>query len=398
MNQPAGASDRTSPPALSGAEPLVSVMMPVYNTQAYLGEAIESILAQTYPRWELIVVDDGSTDESLEVAQSFHDSRIRVFHQPNLGEAAARNEALRHMNGELVAFLDADDRFLPEHFALTIGYLTAHPEMDGVYTDGLHINQDGKSLQRRLSERRRGPFEGSLFEQLVRASDVFGPPICVVLRRAPILRLGLQFDPQIVIGPDWDFTTRYSETTCFGYVDRVTCHYRIHQTNISLKAGQEKRLNSLARCREKAIKLAGFEALTVETRAAVFYTLLVELLDGQPQRQTEITAWLEFHQLPSREQARIFRLIASRAIMTGSVAPIEIWLRESRRLDSGNRTAGLLLNLFRFSPRMLRFFLRLKNRAQIEEWQTSPFQDLAEIQELNSFHGSNATTLSKTGR
>ena len=398
MSQPLDTPDPVNPPGSNRLEPLVSVMMPVYNAQAYLGEAIESVLAQTYPRWELIVVDDGSTDASLTIAQDYRDPRIRVYHQPNLGEAAARNEALRHMNGELVAFLDADDRFLPDHLALTVGYLTSHLEMDGVYTDGLHIDQDGKSLQRTLSNRRRGPFEGSLFEQLVRASDVFGPPICIVLRREPIIRLGLQFDPQIVIGPDWDFTTRYSETTCFGYIDRVTCHYRIHQTNISLKAGQEKRLNSLARCREKAIKLAGFEGLTVETRAAVFYILLVDLLASQPQRQSAAVAWREFHQLPRREQARIYRLMASRAVMTGSAAPIEDWLRESRQLDPDSQTAGLLLNLYRFSPRLLQFSLRVKNRKQIEEWQSSPFKDLAETPGHGSSHESNTPTVSKTGR
>lgn len=381
MNQTPNASTPYAPPDRNSSEPLVNVMMPVYNGQKYLSEAIESVLAQTYPRWELIVVDDGSTDESLKIARQYADPRVRVFHQENAGEAAARNEALRQMSGELVAFLDADDHFLPEHLALTTAYLAAHPQMDAVYTDGLHIDQEGRSLQRTLSDRRRGPFEGRIFEQLVRASDVFGPPICLVLRREPITRLRLQFDPQIVIGPDWDFTVRYSETTCFGYLDRVTCHYRIHQTNISLQAGQEKRLSSLARCREKAIKLAGFNDLSVETRAAVFYNLLVELLDGQPQRQEAVMAWPEFQRLPGREQAHLYRLAASRAIMAGA-APVqtETWLNESKRLDPEDRTAALLLSLFRLSPPLLGRLLRFKNRQQIEESLSSPFKDLAETQ------------------
>lgn len=362
----------------TAARPLVSVMMPVYNAQEYLAEAVESVLAQTYPYWELIIVDDGSTDESLNIAQSFTDGRIHVYHQPNAGEAAARNQALQHMQGELVAFLDADDRFLPEHLALTVRYLNEHPEMDGVYTDGLHIDQDGRSLKRRLSDRRRGPFVGNLFEQLVRASDVFGPPICVVLRREPIVRLGLEFDPEIVIGPDWDFTVRYSETSRFGYIDQITCQYRIHQTNISLRAGQEKRIYSLARCREKAIKLPGFSRLSAETRSAVFYILLVDLLDGYPGRQAAIAGWPEFHQLPVEEQARIFRLMSSRAILSGAFHPlVKNWLAESARLNPRDRTAALLFAIYQFSPRILSKLLQIKNRKQLEAKTTSPFQDLA---------------------
>ncbi len=101
---------------MTAMEPgLVSVMMPAYNAERYIRPAMESLLAQTYSRWELIVVNDGSKDATAAIARSFDDPRIRVIDQPNGGEASARNTALRTMRGEFVAFLDADDAYLPEH-------------------------------------------------------------------------------------------------------------------------------------------------------------------------------------------------------------------------------------------------------------------------------------------
>src|SRR5918992_3658533 len=91
---------------------LISVMIGVYNTERYLAEAIESVFAQTYRPLELIVVDDGSTDASGEVARSYAD-RLHYHRQENAGNGAARNRAVELASGELFAFLDADDRFLP---------------------------------------------------------------------------------------------------------------------------------------------------------------------------------------------------------------------------------------------------------------------------------------------
>src|SRR6476469_10004419 len=92
--------------------PLVSVVIPAYNAERFLGEAIESVLAQGYAHFELIVVDDGSSDRTAEVARSFGD-RVRTIEQENSGVSAARNAGTRAAGGELLAFLDADDRWSP---------------------------------------------------------------------------------------------------------------------------------------------------------------------------------------------------------------------------------------------------------------------------------------------
>lgn len=111
--------------------PLVSIVTPVYNAEKYLADAIDSVLAQTWQNWELILVDDGSTDSSYAIAQSFTDSRIKLFKQTNKGQCGATNTGLKHITGDYVLFFDADDLLDPnkieaqmkdcEHFPNSVG-------------------------------------------------------------------------------------------------------------------------------------------------------------------------------------------------------------------------------------------------------------------------------------
>lgn len=106
--------------------PLVSIIMPAYNASAYIAEAIQSVLNQTWTNWELIIVDDGSTDDTLQIAQSFarKDSCIQVYHQHNQGGCVARNEALKHIAGDYVQYLDADDMLDKDKLAKQLEYAT----------------------------------------------------------------------------------------------------------------------------------------------------------------------------------------------------------------------------------------------------------------------------------
>ena len=118
-----------SPAASPGARPLVSVVTPVWNAAATLAATVASVRAQTLPDWELLLVDDASTDGSLGIARALAagDPRIRVIaRETNGGAAAARNAAIRAARGRLIAFLDADDRWYPEKLARQAGFMTAH--------------------------------------------------------------------------------------------------------------------------------------------------------------------------------------------------------------------------------------------------------------------------------
>lgn len=352
---------------------LVSIMMPAYNAERYIAQAIESVIEQTYQDWELIIVNDGSVDHTPTIAEKYTDPRIRIIHQINSGESNARNTALRHMRGEFIAFLDADDAFLKHHLELGITYLNAHQNYDGVYSDGYHCDSEGNRKQS-LSSNRRGPFEGFIFEEIAHASDVFGPPVCVIIRRSLVTHYHLEYDPEIVIGPDWDFFIQYAELGNFGYISDYTCLYRVHQTNITLRTGVAMRRRSLARCREKVIKLDSFPQLSEGTRTAIFYDLLINQLIGIPLRQNEIIQWPEFRNLQLYEQARLLRLMASKSILYGIRGEIiDGWLRRSQELNPGDRRGALVSALYRIHPSICQLFLYFRQYFQPKSAQTSPF-------------------------
>ena len=124
----------------------VSVIMPVYNVEKYLGAAIRSVLAQTFADFELIIVDDGATDGSAAIYLSFDDPRIRVIKQKNRGLAGARNTGIRNARGAYIGLLDSDDLWRPEKLARHIAHLEAHPGVGVSYCASEFINERGESL------------------------------------------------------------------------------------------------------------------------------------------------------------------------------------------------------------------------------------------------------------
>lgn len=126
--------------------PDVSVIMPVYNVERYVASAIRSVLQQTYNNLELIIVDDGGKDSSLEICRSFSDPRIRIISQANRGLAGARNTGIRHARGRFIALLDSDDEWRPEKLAAHVRHLRANPELGVSYSASELIDENGDSL------------------------------------------------------------------------------------------------------------------------------------------------------------------------------------------------------------------------------------------------------------
>jgi glycosyltransferase involved in cell wall biosynthesis len=129
---------------MTAEHPLVSVIIPVHNGAQYLRAALESVFAQTYRSFEVIVVDDGSADDSGAIAQSFPE--VRYIHQENQGVAAARNNAVDGARGEFLAFLDQDDLWTPEKLGLQVHYLLAHPDVGYTLTQQKYFLDAGASL------------------------------------------------------------------------------------------------------------------------------------------------------------------------------------------------------------------------------------------------------------
>ncbi len=119
---------------------LFSVIIPTYNRAYCIGRAIESVLAQTVPHWELIVVDDGSSDNTVEIVRGYihRDERIKLVVQSNHGTGAARQTGIRLAQGDYVTFLDSDDEYAPEHLEVRLRSIQAHPEVD-LFFGGVHV-------------------------------------------------------------------------------------------------------------------------------------------------------------------------------------------------------------------------------------------------------------------
>lgn len=159
--------------------PTVSVVMPVYNVRAYVAEAITSVLAQTFTDFELVIVDDGSTDGSTDICASFGDPRIRIVRQVNRGLAGARNTGISEARGRYIALLDSDDRWLPEKLALHVIHLENNPAIGVSFSPSRFIDESGQPMRLKQTPRLKGITSETIF-----CRNPIGNGSAPVLRRA----------------------------------------------------------------------------------------------------------------------------------------------------------------------------------------------------------------------
>lgn len=213
------------------ALPGVTIVIPAYNYAEFLAEAIDSALAQTHPVIEVLVVDDGSTDETPHLLEGYAD-RIRVVTQDNLGLAAARNTGLREASHELVAFLDADDRLLPHMVGLLQGTLSlVGQEYALVAACHAYIDASGRPLAKAM----RGPAEtGEITRADLLLANRFAPST-VLARRDALLALG-GFDEDLPRVEDRDLWLRLAEHRRLMQVPDALAEVRLHFRNMSKDA------------------------------------------------------------------------------------------------------------------------------------------------------------------
>jgi glycosyltransferase involved in cell wall biosynthesis len=207
--------------------PKVSVIMPVLNGQKYIGEAIESILAQTYPFYELVLVDDGSTDSTIEKVRQYESKmEIRyVSHSTPRGIPRSMNDGIRASSGDFIAFLDHDDAWMPEFLETQVSYLDSHPDVGMVHSDFQTIDPNGNILEASIARyRNKIRPSGSVFGPLFQDSFIVGNS--VLIRRGCFEELGL-FDESLRWG-DYLMWMRISRHYRVDYVDDVLTKYRQH--------------------------------------------------------------------------------------------------------------------------------------------------------------------------
>lgn len=287
--------------------PKISVITPVYNGEKYIVQAMDSLLAQTYTDWESIIIDDGSNDSTPRILQQYTDPRIRIIRQQNAGEAGARNTGLLHATGEYIAYLDADDYYTPNALADLTDFLDKHPEYGMAYSNGRICDSDGNFIMT-LTDIRPGIFTGNVLNQVVVSSNLVTVPTCTMTRRSVICELGLQFDRKRGLGTDWDFWIHLAAHAQFGYLDRMTCTYRVHRQNITRTTNFEKRKQDQIYGRLKVMKAAWFGNLSDQAKDRFFYDLLINLAAGDPQTQKEILNSEQFKALPDYMKVHLLHM------------------------------------------------------------------------------------------
>ena len=206
---------------------LISVVIPTYNHAHFLGDAIASVLQQSYTKLEVLVVDDGSTDQSEAVAGAFTDDRLRYLRQPNRGLSGARNTGILAARGEYIALLDADDFWAPTYLARVHAALAMAQHWGAVHTGMRFVNSKGEAL----------PQPGvatvpadQMYERLI--DGEFFAPSAVLVRRACFREVGL-FDETLRASEDWDMWLRVARHYHFGGITEPLLNYRVHGSNMS---------------------------------------------------------------------------------------------------------------------------------------------------------------------
>lgn len=224
-----------TPGELSASNPLVSVIMAVHNREMSVARAINSVLAQTYRNFELIVVDDGSTDGTREVVERF-DPPVTVISQPHAGVYVARNRALRHARGELVAFIDSDDAWMLDKLALQVP-LMRRPEVGLVFADALHVtaSKDGAPHTGLTSFRVAPPRRGRAVDHF--ASCNFVPTCTVLVRRRCLEEIG-GFSEANKVSADYLAWFRIAQHHQLDFVDRPLIEYTVHADGLSFDLGR----------------------------------------------------------------------------------------------------------------------------------------------------------------
>jgi hypothetical protein len=207
--------------------PTVSVVIPCYNHGHYLANAVQSVSSQTLADWELLIIDDGSTDNTPEVAARFSDPRIRYIYQENQGLSAARNTGICAAQGEYLAFLDADDEWEPGFLHCCARVLAANRELAGVYTRYSFIDPEGKVL----------PQTGGQVvpPRMFRSRLLNGGFLAVhgALVRASVVRQVGMFDVQIAGTGDWDLWIRIAQNYQMQGIVEPLARYRIYPGSMS---------------------------------------------------------------------------------------------------------------------------------------------------------------------
>lgn len=209
--------------------PTISVVIPTYNRARYLPEAIQSVLNQTYRDFEIIVVDDGSTDDTQSILQAWiGQGLIRYHYQDNAGVSAARNTGVELAQGRLIAFLDSDDLFMPAKLEKQVAIFEQTPDLGFVHCSFMKFNDQGQHL----GERNTSRFQGRVYPRMLHEWSVLMATPCMLMRKDVLEEVG-GYDEHMTWAEDLDLWRRIARHYPIDLVPEVLVKVRVHDASAS---------------------------------------------------------------------------------------------------------------------------------------------------------------------
>jgi glycosyltransferase involved in cell wall biosynthesis len=230
--------------------PNISVLIPTYNAELTIEKTIASVQQQTYRDFEIIVIDDGSTDKTVDVVQSIMDNRIKLFFYENGGVSVARNRAIKNATGKYIAFLDADDLWTNNKLERQLATLEANPEAKIAYSRTRYIDEKENCLY----ECEPVSFEGNILEELLLTNFLITSSNPLICHQA--IRSVGGFDSSLKSSEDWDCYLKLAARYSFAVVPEYQILYRKSQSLNNLSANVEQMKNTSYKVLERAYQTA----------------------------------------------------------------------------------------------------------------------------------------------
>nr|WP_290223445.1 glycosyltransferase [Trichocoleus desertorum] len=301
--------------------PQISVVIPAYNAEKTIKATIDSVLSQTFSDFELIVVNDGSLDTTLNIVANIQDPRIKLISQPNSGPQKSRNRGIREAQGEYLSFLDADDLWTPDKLEAQLKALQANPDAAVAYSWTNWIDETGQFI-------RRGAYvnaTGNVYEKLLLIDFVESGSNPLVLRQA-LDEIG-NFDESLVGGQDWDMWLRLAARYPFTVVASPQILYRKYPNSNSWSNNVERQELGFKRVIEKALTHApeAIQRRKKDILANRYKCLVVDALERPAGQKRGLTAarflWVALRNDPALLRARVLVKLVLRTAVVISLPP-----------------------------------------------------------------------------
>jgi len=209
---------------------LVSVIIPAYNAQQFIAEALDSVFSQTYKNFEVIVINDGSTDGTQKLLERYKNKfgeQLIIINQSNQGQVIAKNNGLKVAKGEFIAFLDSDDKWAPEKLQLQLDLMSKSSNIGLCYTEAILINEKGAKIgYRQVNDL----YKGKCFERLIMRNNITASS--VMIRKECIDKVGF-YDEKLKTCENWDLWLRISRFYELSFIKKPLAYYRIHKGHMS---------------------------------------------------------------------------------------------------------------------------------------------------------------------